>query len=253
MKTRISERDLEMISAYLDGQVTPHERSRLEARLRAESELRVAYEELKNTRAVLRSAPRLRAPRNYTLSPRMVADRFADRRRYPILSLASAVASVLFVLVILSDYFFAQSFEPSAVSVLGAPATEAGELLMAPAAPLERSEEPGFQSAAPGEAMGTEPETEEPAPALETEQIGPESTPIGEPPAEPDEEVQSLGPVETAEVTSDRGASSQEPVRQPLRQINIARSILRVVEVILILTAVTSGVAAFILYRRQSI
>jgi hypothetical protein len=251
MGTRISERDLEMLSAYLDGQVTPRERGWLEARLQAEGDLRVAYEELKNTRAVLRSVPRMRAPRNYTLSPRMVKDRSAERRRYPILSLASALASVLFVLVFLSDYFFAQSLKTVAVDVLSAPATESAEVLMAPAAPLEQSEEPGYQSAAPGEleVMGTEPATEEPALALEMEQVSPEMTPVGEPPAEPDEQAKTIGPVETLEVTSALDAASQQPVRQ----INIARSILRVVEVILVLTAVTSGIAAFILYRRQSL
>ena len=249
MGTRISERDLELLSAYLDGQVDVRERGRLEARLQAESELRVAYEELRSTRAVLRSAPRMRAPRNYTLSPRMVTDRAAERRRYPIFGLASALASVLFVLVFLSDYFVGQSLKPTELETLAA--AESTELLMAPAAPLEKSQEPGFQSAAPGdvEVMGTEPVTEEPAITLGMERIGPESTPAGEPPEESEAEVQSYGPIETEEVFSLPEATAPQPVRQ----INIARSILRVVEVILLLTAATTGIAAFILFRRQSI
>lgn len=107
MTTKISPRDWEAISAYLDGQLNQKERNRLEERFRVNTELRTALQEMRRTRAMLRSQPRLRAPRNFTLTPEMIGQRAAvgrpAARLYPGLRLASALASFLFVLVLLGD------------------------------------------------------------------------------------------------------------------------------------------------------
>jgi anti-sigma factor RsiW len=88
---------LEALSAYLDGQLTPKERSRLEKKLQASADLRAAMEEMRRTRAVLRSQPRLRAPRNFTLTPEMAGLRKQGTRSTPFsayFGLASALANV---------------------------------------------------------------------------------------------------------------------------------------------------------------
>jgi anti-sigma factor RsiW len=100
---RISERDLETISAYLDGQLPQRERTRLETRLQTDPGLREAYEQMHRTRAVLRSLPAVRAPRNFTLTPQMVKVRKSPPAAYPVLRLASVLATLMFVLVMVGD------------------------------------------------------------------------------------------------------------------------------------------------------
>lgn len=104
MRAHINQRDFEKLSAYLDGQLAPSERKKLEERMRARPELRTALEEMDRTRALLRMAPRRRAPRNFTLTPAMVgADRPAKRQPgrfpslFPALSFASAIATLALV------------------------------------------------------------------------------------------------------------------------------------------------------------
>jgi anti-sigma factor RsiW len=66
----ISDRDFELISAYLDGEVNAWQRREVEDRLAKDARFKLAYENLARTRQLLRSQPLLRAPRNYTLSPK---------------------------------------------------------------------------------------------------------------------------------------------------------------------------------------
>jgi anti-sigma factor RsiW len=102
MTTRISPRDWEALSAYLDDQLNPKDRSRLEARLSSESDLSEGLDELRKTRLILRSAYKVRAPRNFTLSPSMAGTRRgvpAQPGAYSVLRLASLLATVFFVLV----------------------------------------------------------------------------------------------------------------------------------------------------------
>jgi len=102
----ISTRDLEELSAYLDQQLDPRAKARLESRLKAEPELSAALEELRRTRLVLRSQPGLRAPRNFTLTPKMTKMKVRSlpgSGAFPVLRLASALASVLLVLVVAGE------------------------------------------------------------------------------------------------------------------------------------------------------
>ncbi len=73
--TPLSRDDLEALSAYLDGALSAKERAALESRLTAEPELRSALNELRRTMTILRAAPRLTVPRNYTLDPARYARR----------------------------------------------------------------------------------------------------------------------------------------------------------------------------------
>ena len=104
MTTKISPHEGELLSAYLDGQLAPKERVRLEARLREDPQLHSVLVELRRTRAILRSQPRLRAPRNFTLTPQMAGKPARiTPRAYPALRLASVLAGMLFVLVLIGD------------------------------------------------------------------------------------------------------------------------------------------------------
>jgi anti-sigma factor RsiW len=142
MKTQIPTRDLIQLSAYLDGQLPSRQASRMAKRLDDEPELQSTLAELRRARGMLRAAPRLRASRNFTLTPAMVGqpvrggDRFAPAYR-----LVSAVASLLLVLVVAGEFIntammrtadqamplMAEVEQPGAAMEMEAPASKALE------------------------------------------------------------------------------------------------------------------------------
>lgn len=150
MNVSVSPRDWELLSAYLDGQLSPKDRAQVEARLWKDAALRNALDELDRTRAAVRQLPRLKAPRNYTLSPQKVKIR-PMLRLYPAFGMASALASVILVMVIVVDLLgqFAPgvipvaqitavstaALEESSMPALGAPEPTATELPVGKAAP----------------------------------------------------------------------------------------------------------------------
>ena len=118
MNVPIHSNDWEMLSAYLDGQMTESEQRRVRDLLVRSAELRSGLEELRHMRAVLRAAPRQRVPHNFTLTPAM-----AQKARphflwswAPSLGVASALATVLLVLT----FFFQLS--PAGMAALSMPA-----------------------------------------------------------------------------------------------------------------------------------
>ena len=102
MRAQLSTRDYENLSAYLDGQLSSGEKARLEERMETNTELRSVYDEMSRTRALLRAAPRHRAPRNFTLTAAMVQARKPGARSFldffPVLSFASGIATLALVL-----------------------------------------------------------------------------------------------------------------------------------------------------------
>jgi anti-sigma factor RsiW len=115
MNSQLSSRDWEYLSAYLDRQLKPKEITSLEARLSVDPVLSAALGELQRTRDALRNLPRMRAPRNFTLTPKMVGQRSSLRQRSllrarpavrlaPVFGFASALATFLLVLVIAGDF-----------------------------------------------------------------------------------------------------------------------------------------------------
>lgn len=70
---QLNEHDLELLSAYIDGQLSADERRAVERRLDEEAELRQAYDELRATVQALRDLEPLRPPRSFTLDPAKVA------------------------------------------------------------------------------------------------------------------------------------------------------------------------------------
>ncbi len=89
--------DVELISAYLDGQLSPAESTRLETRLKTDEEYRRLLNELSQSRAILRKLPARRAPRNFTLTPKMAGLKPPVPRAFSIFRLASAVMALLFI------------------------------------------------------------------------------------------------------------------------------------------------------------
>ena len=95
--SRLAPKDLENLSAYVDGVLSARDQAGLETRLRADPELRQAVAELRSVKASLAGLPERRAPRNFTLREADVG-RHAPRPALPYLRFATLVASALFVL-----------------------------------------------------------------------------------------------------------------------------------------------------------
>ena len=94
-------RELEILSAYLDGALHPRDHQDLVARLQHEPELQERLEQLRRIKLTVGYLPRLQAPRHYTLTPEMVT--LQKRRKSPILQplrLASALAAILLVVLL---------------------------------------------------------------------------------------------------------------------------------------------------------
>ena len=98
--TTPSFRDVEQLSAYLDGRLSPLEETRLETRLQADPTLEALLGDLRHARSILRRTPKHSVPRNFTISPRMAGIRPPVPRLVPLFSWASAVAAFLFIITL---------------------------------------------------------------------------------------------------------------------------------------------------------
>lgn len=275
MKTPLPEKDFEALSAYLDGQLGDRERARLEARLQTEEALRAALERLQNTRAVLRGLPPLPVPRSFTLDPETVPARPA-RDFYPVMRFASALASILLVVVLLGD--IAASFalqrglapaqelalqaadqeaaEPapdaapdSAAAGEGAAeffATEAGEPADETALAAEAPPEPEEDAL---EEQGADGAAADDAGSLPTPTLDVCPTQVTEtPPAE----LQDRGGLPATQPgpqlpDPDADESGEAPETQP----NFVLRPLTILEILLAFTAVGTGATALLLRRRR--
>ena len=123
MKYQVSSRDVELISAYLDNQLSPKDRSLLETRLKTEPALRNDLQELSQTRLLLHNLPRIRAPRNYYIKAETIPVRH-PLRLAPVFGIVSAIASLLLVLVIFGSTFLKTS-QPVAMAPVAPMAQQA--------------------------------------------------------------------------------------------------------------------------------
>ncbi len=135
MNDKLSSRDIQTLSDYLDGRLNRKEQASLEIRLQSQVGLRDELEALKQTRVMLQTLPRRRAPRNFTLSPAMAPGRPAPRL-FPVFSMASVLAGLVLVAVFLGSYFTggpASGARPPALS--SSSALTQGNYAAAPANP----------------------------------------------------------------------------------------------------------------------
>jgi len=164
----MNQRDLELLSSYLDGQLSPSDSARLESRLKADAQLAAVLNDLRATRTLLRKLPARRAPRNFTLTRKMVGQNPPLPRAYPFFRFASALATLLFVF----------SFGLNSVSRMTAPvfgmgggggdaSSEQSIELYAEEAPAAATEPPAATEAPAEPAVGMAPAPTMTAPAQE--------------------------------------------------------------------------------------
>lgn len=267
----ISDRDFEALSAYLDGELTGKALARLEARLETNRDLQDTFTQLQRTRTVMQSLPKIRAPRNYMLTPEMVGIAPKPPRAYPVLRLASVLATLLLIVVFMGDIFglpdlvlpspgalqFAESAveEPLRVTLDSeiiesqlpeAPVAEEMDRAM-PEAEAPAAEEAPLAAEAPMEEaeamMATE---EEPAAdedtriistlAAPTKSLADELGGLAEPGEEPPMKVEGRDPDQQFETIDQAGIDFQ--------------TVIRFTEIGLLIIALSTGLTAFYLYRR---
>ena len=197
MSKKPSFRDLKELSAYLDGELNASAQQRMKDRLARDPELATALDELRQSRTVLRRAPQRRSPRNFSLSPQMVAKRPPMPRLVPALNYAALAAMLLFVFSFTSPFGAGGSMADQAIESapmamemeeMAAPVAEeapAMEMAAEPAADaiMEDDAEAGAAAPAAEEEMAVEEPTDEmgenlsaPPPAATVEGVQAEKT-----------------------------------------------------------------------------
>lgn len=91
-------RDIEQLSSYLDGQLSPSESARVESRISSDPELASAYNDISSARGILRKLPARKAPRNFTLTRQMVGLKPPLPRSYSAFRFSTAFAAFLLML-----------------------------------------------------------------------------------------------------------------------------------------------------------
>jgi hypothetical protein len=90
-------RDIENLSAYLDGQLSDSESKRLQARLDSDPELDSVLRDLSSARNILKALPKRKSPKNFTLTRKMVGLKPPLPRTYPLFRLATIFATLFLV------------------------------------------------------------------------------------------------------------------------------------------------------------
>ncbi len=181
-RSREQEQRDELLSAYLDGQLAAEERARLEAQLATDPALRTELEALRRTVALVRNLPRVPAPRNFVLPqtiairPRPVPAVRSRRALAPLFTVATSIAALLFIAVLVGDLWSATIGPRLALAPAAAPAPPEEEWAGVATVSVEQ-QDMGTSATAPALALGASTED-----AAETDKGGPST---GVPPATP--------------------------------------------------------------------
>jgi hypothetical protein len=242
-------RDVEKLSAYLDGQLKPSEVARLETRLHSEPQLASVLKDLRQARGLLRQLPQRRAPRNFTLTPKMVGQKPPLPRTYPLFQFATALAT-LFLFLTFATNFMAPRLvrtgapSPPGIGGYGGGGGDAEPELQMESAPAEE----------PATAEDAEPALEAPAAPEEETTSGkvppPEPTamaPTGEDSARAEPtQGGAFGKSGVQELPTDEAYAQNAPLEETTHE-QIAQPINPTVQIVLAGIAILSGLIALIL------
>lgn len=110
MDKRQRAKQLEQLSAYLDGQLSENEKRQVESRLAREPELRVQHEGLRKTKLLFSRIPRVHAPRSFALTPEMVTVRQKKQPFTTTLRWVTSVAAILLVVMFGAEFLLGNPF-----------------------------------------------------------------------------------------------------------------------------------------------
>lgn len=246
---RYTNRDLNLLSAYLDNALSGSVRRKVEERLKQEPALQERLDGLRNIKHVMGALPRQKSPRNFVLSADLVTVRKSKRSHYSGLRLASILAAALMVVLVGFEFILAPIITPSRKPV---EAELAFELDQESAPPLIIWGPPGAYGKG-GAAMGggsdlpemlsaAVPEEAAAPPAIEEEQTEDERSAAAR---SYDDLILGLNPQQEGQIIG----SSQ--VDSPDSEIGTGWSVLRWVQIGLGLLAML-GAAGYWLKRKRS-
>lgn len=140
---KISSGDWQLLSAYLDNQLSDKEKCQVDERLQTDTECRQTLELLRRTSSLLHSLPVRRVPRNFNLSAQSIQTRIIPSF-IGVLRYSSAVAALLLIATfalniiqrppLMTASKAAEDMQPAAVAMEAAKVPAAMEAAEAPAA-----------------------------------------------------------------------------------------------------------------------
>ncbi len=117
----MNEQDYELVSAYLDGVLSDEERAALELRLVTDAELRREWAALRQTVALVRDLPQLKAPRSFALTREMAAmyrQPVTRRSRLAVLTAMMSAAAAVALIALGSILLLSNSGQPQAAQTV---------------------------------------------------------------------------------------------------------------------------------------
>jgi anti-sigma factor RsiW len=249
MNQTSSFRDVEKLSAYLDGQLKPSEVARLESRLQSDPELASVLNELRQVRGLLHRLPQRRAPRNFTLTPKMVGQKPPMPRTYPVFRFATVLATLLLFFTFATNFVAPRLVRTAAPYPygIGGGGGGGGDGEVAPELQMEAAPEE------PAQAEAAEPAEE---PVVPEEELTPPELPVPAPtmlapPANDSARAEpTVGPSEKSgvQVAPTAEAFAQQTIPNETEQAQpLSRPINTTVQIVLAVVAVLSGLVALAL------
>jgi len=252
MKSAFTKHEIEMLSAYVDGQLSPRDKKAIEKRLSEDSKLMALLVDFQWQKRVLKTQPIIHAPRNFTLTHEMIGvsrEKTHNYRKIPVFEIVSALAVMLFAIVLSADlmsggvglgrtFIHEKQLNAMVAENTVSQDAESERMLQAPA-----------YSAVEEQPM--EEPAEEYAPAYDKAESAPESQGI----ITGDEVVETTTPMRLAEKRAiDQAINAREGnERHDWLQyfLNGGSWLFAVTEVLLVLVAVIFGVLAIFAYKSR--
>jgi hypothetical protein len=275
MNNLIFEKDLELLSSYLDGQLTLSEKEQVEGRLKTDSAYQAAYEKLEQTHLILRSIPKLPVPHNFTISPTQNKKKINIPSIFQVFRFSSAVAALALVVLFVIDFFpftvqqpLSQRVEAVQAPVAAAPVAKSNELpviiIWGPSQPEVLGKggggsdgqaganssyaipQPGIESSAPSSEMAIPP-TQPISP-----QVGPPlASQTEDTKAAPETGIGGTGPILGIPPSNERGLILSTLEVHPSSVSTEKMSTIRISELVMGTFAILAGVIAFLLNKRR--
>jgi hypothetical protein len=275
MNNPILEKDLELLSSYLDGQLSLSEESQVLERLDSESAFHDTYEKLERTHLLLRSLPQHPVPHNFTLSPDLNKKKRFIPSFFQFFRLSSAVAALALVVLFVIDFFpfttqpiLTQQVEMVQVPAAAAPVAKSNE---PPMIIIWGSSQPEVLGKGGGGGNGQGgansayaiPQPDIAPPGLSNEMAVPPIQPISPklapslaaPPADamtaPETAIGGTGPILGIPPSDERGSILSTLAIHPVSVTTEKINAIRVFELMVGAFALIAGIIAFLLKKRQ--
>ena len=98
----LTQKDYILISAYIDGELTATKKADVEKHLQSNDNFKIALRDLAYTKRIMAAMPRVRAPRNFMLTPDRVKKTAKTPRFQPVWGMVSAFSTLILLVIFAS-------------------------------------------------------------------------------------------------------------------------------------------------------